>query len=125
MLALVGIASSQLLFGPSGSTVVLTMPCNEQRSFAVLMLMGAGFVLLGAILPEPRAYWVELGGCIGCAVVLFVYTLTLKSTVGPDWNTSMGSGFAFIGAGCVLRAGWLVILIAANFYPRVFARFHP
>lgn len=115
-LALIGISTSQLAWGPGASTPVLAMPIEAQRMFAALMLIGAVLVLLGAALPEPRAYWVELGGLVGCAVALTVYTLTLKSTV-PQWNTSMGSGFGFVAIGCVLRIAWLTVLIVANFYP--------
>lgn len=120
-IGLAEIAGAQLIFGPEGSKVILSMPHDVQRMFAWGLLFSSLLVLLGTALPEPRAYWLEAGGKAGCAVVLGVYTFTLPYTV-PSANTSMGFVFSTIGLACVLRLVWLAILILANFYPTLFAQ---
>jgi hypothetical protein len=115
------VAAAQLVFGPEGSVVVLSMPRQAQAFFAWLLLGSALLVLVGGTMPEPRAYWLEAGGKAGCAIALVMYTITLPSAV-QSWNTGLGLVFGAIAIGCLLRLGWLSVLIVANFYPQLWAR---
>jgi hypothetical protein len=122
MVALISIGLSQLVSGPVQSTPINTLQDQAQQAFAGLLILSAGFVLAGAVLPEPRSYWVEVAGQLGAAIALTVYTLTLKTTV-PEWQTSMSAGYGSIAIGCYLRVAWLSLLVVANFYPVLFRRF--
>lgn len=119
-LSLAEVAAAQLIWGPKGSAVVLSMPETSQAVFAWSLLVSAGFVLLGAAMPEPRAYWLEAGGKAGCAIVLAVYTVTLPAA-SSSWTTGLGIVFGAVAMACVLRLARLTVLILFNFYPRLFA----
>jgi hypothetical protein len=120
--SLLWIGISQLFTGPIQSTPISQLADPTQRLFAGLLILSAVLVLVGGILPEPRCYWIEISGQVGAVVTLMVYVLTLRTTV-PQWNTSMGSGYLLVAAGCFIRLLWLAILIVANDYPKLFRRF--
>lgn len=119
-ISLAEVAAAQLIWGPKGSAVVLSMPDSSQAIFAWALLVSALFVLAGAAMPEPRAYWLEAGGKAGCAIVLAVYTVTLPAA-SSSWTTGLGIVFGAIAIACLLRLIWLTVLILFNFYPRLFA----
>jgi hypothetical protein len=120
-LSLAEVGAAQLIFGPKGSVVVLELPEGTQGWFAFGLLLSALLVLAGAAMPEPRAYWLEAGGKAGCATVLAVYTAMLPAAVS-SWTTGLGIVFGAVAIACVLRLGWLSVLIIANFYPGLWAR---
>lgn len=103
MAAIAALAIMQLVYGPKGSRVLLTLDPVSQRMFAVLLILGSLSCLTSIWLREPTgAYW-ERGGLTGVWIGLWVYTWTLADTI-PWWQTTLGLGFFGVGAGCAARA---------------------
>ena len=100
------VAVSQLVLGPDGSRVVLSMPEWSQRAFAAALLAGAALVLLSMLITGKVGRRLEAGGLFLCATALGVYAWTIVDiTASPLTNPAFA--FGGVGVGCAARAGQL------------------
>jgi hypothetical protein len=104
-------SSSQLWFGPEGSSVVREMAHTSQLAFSGMLLVGSIACLISAVVGhEPWGARIERAGMFSCAVALGFYSLNLPAAVA-SWNTTAALALAGGAVGCIIRAGlvWRMI----------------
>lgn len=104
---LVVVAGAQLVLGPQGSRVVLSMSEFAQRAFAAVMLVGACAVLASMVKAGRSGRLIELVGLFTCAITLGVYSMTVVS-VTPAWLTNPAFAFMGVATACAFRAGQIL-----------------
>lgn len=104
---LVAVSIAQLVLGPKGSTVVLSMPEWSQRTFAATLLAGCLLTLGSMLKTGPVGRWMELAGLFMCALTLAVYSATAVA-ITPAWLTNPAVAFSGVAAACAFRMGQIL-----------------